>query len=98
VSQCRTCHQEIVWGITKGGKRVPLDPPSKRYVMTADYGEDDLHVEMATTFLSHFATCPQADEHRKGPETRPLQQTETPVREEGIPGSTEDYLRGGNDG
>jgi hypothetical protein len=78
MAQCRTCSAVIVWGITENGKRVPLDPLEKRYIFP---GDGDL-VVMVDTHLSHFATCPQADQHRK----------EKPLR-----GSTEDYL-GGNDG
>ena len=33
MSQCRTCKAEIVWGISeKNHRRVPMDPPEKRYV------------------------------------------------------------------
>ncbi len=81
MAKCRTCGAEIVWKKTAAGRNVPLDPPEKRYVENTT----SIHrgqVEMRDTWLSHFATCPQADEHRKG---KPL------------PGSTEDYL-GGNDG
>ena len=61
MSQCRTCHREIVWGMTENNKRVPLDPPEKRFVFP---GDGDL-VVMLPTHVSHFATCPQADQHRK---------------------------------
>ena len=64
MAQCRTCKAEIVWMVTSAGKRVPLDPPEKRFVVN----NTSVHrgqVEMQDTWLSHFATCPQADEHRK---------------------------------
>lgn len=60
MAQCRTCHQEIVWGKTAAGKTVPMDPSEKRYL---DRG-DGVYV-MVDVHLSHFATCPQADQHRK---------------------------------
>lgn len=84
MAKCKTCQQEIVWGKTEAGKNVPLDPPEKRYIradLTGDLATEDDYI-MVDTHVSHFATCPQADQHRK----------EKPLR-----GSTEDYL-GGNDG
>ncbi len=81
--KCRTCQQEIVWGMTENNKRVPLDPAETRFIAHDGPGDDrHLYVKMVPTHLSHFATCPQADQHRK----------EKPIR-----GSTEDYI-GGNDG
>ncbi len=65
MAKCKTCHAEIVWGMTAKGKRVPLDPPEKRYVKVVDDLEDNPVVIMDDTWLSHFATCPQADQHRK---------------------------------
>jgi hypothetical protein len=68
MAQCRTCHREIVWGVTEAGKRVPLDPPEKRYIradlMAEHYATEDDYI-MVETHVSHFATCPQADQHRK---------------------------------
>lgn len=71
MAQCRTCKAEIIWGLTANGKRVPVNPPEKRFVMGAQ------GLEVQDTWLNHFATCPQADQHRK--------------KEEPLPGSTEDY-------
>jgi hypothetical protein len=65
MARCRTCQQEIVWGRTESGKRVPLDPPEKRFVMKHTPDAEQLYVRMIPTYISHFATCPQADEHRK---------------------------------
>jgi len=76
MAKCKTCGAEIVWGITAAGKKVPMDPPEKRFV-EGSVGR----VEVQDTWLSHFATCPQADLHRK---------------DEPLPGSTEDYLGGTN--
>ncbi len=64
MARCKTCQAEIVWMLTSAGKRVPLDPPEKRYVenLTSTHRGQ---VEVQDTWLSHFATCPQADQHRK---------------------------------
>ena len=58
---CRSCGAPIVWGITKAGKKVPLDPPEKRYAMHPLYNG----LEIVETWLSHFASCPNADQHRR---------------------------------
>ena len=59
MARCKTCQAEIVWMLTSAGKRVPLDPPEKRYVenLTSTHRGQ---VEVQDTWLSHFATCPQA--------------------------------------
>lgn len=56
VSECRTCHADIVWLKTEAGKNMPVDAD------TVDEGDtlfdNDKHV-------SHFATCVDADKHRR---------------------------------
>jgi len=60
MANCKSCGAEIEWGKTGNNKPVPLDmPPEKRYVRMAGV------YLMCDTWLSHFATCPDADEHRK---------------------------------
>lgn len=58
--KCRGCGAPIVWGITEAGKKVPLDPPEKRYV---ELGGD--RVRIVETWLSHFATCTWSDDFRR---------------------------------
>ena len=61
LGRCRTCGATIHWLKTDAGRDMPVDPPG---------------VEPADTLfdfkrhVSHFATCPQADRHRK-PRHRP---------------------------
>lgn len=74
---CKTCKAPIRWvKLSKTGKNIPLDPePSpegnvyistsgralvldKDLVKRAKAADEPLHT-------SHFATCPQADAHRK---------------------------------
>lgn len=76
MATCRSCDAEIEWARTEHGKSIPLDvgtradgnirvvsrvatergmAPLIRYV---GRGEGDR--------VSHFATCPNATEHRKG--------------------------------
>ena len=63
-SSCRSCGASIVWVVMRpSGKRMPLDAkPEKRITL------DDVDPgvgEMTDTYVSHFATCPQAASHRK---------------------------------
>jgi len=76
MAKCKSCQAEIVWGVTDTGKRVPLDPSEKRFVRIYGHVPDgELHVRMKDTHLSHFATCPQADQHRKTDDLRGQQQS-----------------------
>lgn len=60
-SACRSCGAPIVWVVTESGKRMPLDAkPEKRFVVDVDgkaYVRD--------TYVSHFAHCPNAAQHRR---------------------------------
>lgn len=63
---CRTCGAAIEWALTEKGKRIPLNPGSHdngNLVVGADGVARSTDERPAR--LSHFATCPQADEHRK---------------------------------
>jgi len=70
---CRSCKAPVVWVRTRAGKRMPVDPEpveggniilSERDHATplAVYVEADPGV---MRHVSHFATCPNADQHRK---------------------------------
>lgn len=74
MSKCRSCDAELVWAVTVNGKRIPLDAePAERpqglFRLEAPprVGEAPLAVSVAGeyVYISHFATCPNADEHRK---------------------------------
>ncbi len=65
MSACKSCGAPIVWGKTFAGKSVPLDPPEKRYIKLTD-GVAFGRLRMVETWLSHFATCPNAGQHRRG--------------------------------
>lgn len=57
---CKGCGALIVWGLTEAGKKVPLNPPERRYVA--------LHAgrfRIVETWLSHHATCPKRDDFRR---------------------------------
>jgi hypothetical protein len=58
VRQCSSCHADIVWLLTAKGKRMPVDAAT---VKPGDY-----LFEPNGEHVSHFATCPSAQQHRRG--------------------------------
>lgn len=68
MAECSSCGAEIVWAKTTNGKAVPLDAkPEKRYVRCASGPgpAEDATVELRSTYVTHFVTCPNATQHRK---------------------------------
>lgn len=61
MSACKGCGAPIVWGLTPEGKRIPLDPKPPVYAYEADNG-NCLQVKAATVYVTHFATCPKAND------------------------------------
>ncbi|WP_046180362.1 hypothetical protein [Domibacillus tundrae] len=58
MSKCRGCGAEIQWIKTDSGKAMPADM-QKQTIITASG-------QVVNGFTSHFATCPQANNFRKG--------------------------------
>jgi len=70
VSTCHSCHAPIVWAVTTKGKRMPLDdPPSTKGTFVIVDGiarkPDPAGAVPFLMYTSHFATCPNAERHRK---------------------------------
>lgn len=58
VAKCRSCGEYIVWVKTQAGNNMPVDADS--------FTEgDELVYDAEAGHISHFATCPNADSHRK---------------------------------
>jgi hypothetical protein len=57
MSTCQACGASIIWIVTKGGKRMPCN--AQRTVIITPAGET------VSGHISHFATCPNADEFRR---------------------------------
>jgi hypothetical protein len=55
---CSSCGAPIVWFRTKAGKRMPVDEASTQ-------STDAEHQLDLSRHRSHFATCPNADQHRR---------------------------------
>lgn len=56
-AQCRSCEAPIVWVQTQNGKNMPVDAHT--------YDNGDGLIFNSEKHTSHFATCPNADKHRK---------------------------------
>ena len=59
---CKGCGKPIMWGVTKDGKRIPLDPRPPVYRMWTE-ADEILRVELDYTHaVSHFSTCAKASQ------------------------------------
>ncbi len=65
MSECKSCKREILWAKTPNGRAMPLDPAEVN-LCEVQPGPDGLEiVRQVRGHVSHFATCPQAGQHRK---------------------------------
>lgn len=78
MSYCKSCGAEIKWIKTKAGKNMPVD--AQKHIIIKGEGKDVLVTESGeivrgtltdaehgncTGYISHFATCPNAIQHRR---------------------------------
>ena len=56
IVRCKSCRARIIWFKTVAGRNMPVDADT---VEPADETYDP------TRHVSHFATCPNANKHRK---------------------------------
>ena len=69
MANCKGCGKKIIWGVTPEGKKIPLDPSPPVYAVEvgAVLHTDGQFVRRASGFhVSHFATCPNANDFSKG--------------------------------
>lgn len=62
---CKGCGKKILWGITRQGKQIPLDPKPPVYLVKGNPrdGHQPLEIErLRHVYVSHFATCPKAND------------------------------------
>ena len=69
IERCRSCGARIEWARTVKNKRIPLDPGEREggNILVTD-GVAAIVPELQRTRplrTSHFATCPNADVHRR---------------------------------
>lgn len=76
MANCRSCHRPIRWVETEKGKLMPIDPePSAAgtILLRPQIDRKTLAIVGVPTeaflgeprYVSHFATCPDADRHRR---------------------------------
>lgn len=65
---CKGCGRAIVWAKHAAtGKLIPLDPLAPVYTLAAgtDVADTPVCSKAELAFVSHFATCPKANEFSK---------------------------------
>lgn len=70
MSTCKTCGAAVTWARTSSGKSIPVDPEPRAggNITLIDCGS---HLAARVgpagsgSHVSHFATCPQANGHRR---------------------------------
>lgn len=72
MSACRSCNATIRWERTAAGKPIPLDPEPRPdgNLCIRDDGRvvsDHGFPASAPRYVTHFATCPNANQHRRPP-------------------------------
>lgn len=73
---CRSCNADIIWTKTKDGAAFPIDPVpvvgGNIYIRERDQiamvVPKDMLGGRELYYVTHFATCPHAAQHRKGRE------------------------------
>jgi hypothetical protein len=75
-AKCRSCDADIVWALTEADKRIPLDaaPAADGNLVLVDGVARAPRIDDApgaVTYVSHYATCPNADKHRAPKPTPP---------------------------
>lgn len=66
VVKCSSCGADIVWGRTVGNKRMPLDAkPLQGFDLETDGPLAGTTGPLTAFYVSHFATCPNAAQHRR---------------------------------
>ena len=75
MSKCKSCGAEILWIKMKSGKAMPVDPEPYRFCKVGEDPDTFVTKEgetvkgipgvIMTGYISHFATCPNADRHRR---------------------------------
>lgn len=63
MANCRSCNAEINWTKTKNGKNMPIDYNPELQQLFDMPG--DVEFEPKLGMVSHFDTCPNANQHRR---------------------------------
>ncbi len=69
MTRCRSCDAPIVWATTPSGRKMPLSAVADGHG-NVRLRSDGVALVVALgegSYVSHFATCPQAAQHRRRP-------------------------------
>lgn len=79
---CRSCGAQIIWAVTQKNRNIPLDPVpvADGNITLEQRGAELAPLAIANAirapgilyYKSHFATCPNAANHRRSKKTRRL--------------------------
>ena len=61
-SNCKGCHKKMIWATTPEGKKIPLDAKAPVYLVEQDGEGTYRAIRQEDTFVTHFATCPKAND------------------------------------
>ena len=61
MTKCKSCGAGIIWAETPKGSRMPMDAEPVTSGFTIEKGK----LVRVHLYESHFATCPNADKHRR---------------------------------
>ena len=69
-AKCRSCGAEIIWAQTEFGKLMPMDAEPTilpgAFTLESQDGTSTKRARLVGRYyISHFATCPNAAEHRR---------------------------------
>ncbi len=78
MSRCRSCGADVIWVRTERERKMPLDSlpvdsTGRNLFVLRDHASSEGPLAIAAWglahtephYVSHFATCPNADEHRR---------------------------------
>jgi len=74
-SNCKGCGKEIFWGTTWDGKSIPLDPRAPVYSAVKPWDASSCIVRTELAMVSHFATCPNANDFSASNRVKECQET-----------------------
>lgn len=66
-SECKSCGAAIIWAKTPTGKTMPIDAASETMWLIDGDSINSFNASARPVQVrkSHFATCPNADQHRR---------------------------------
>lgn len=64
--KCRGCSVMVLFAKNETGKVIPLDTQAPTYEIKTDLLGQQVAIRTDTVYVSHFSTCPKANDFSKG--------------------------------